>query len=451
MPEKEERIFKDYEIFKSKFSAIIAIISDQPSAVSLKMELGKVWDEVGSFMRNQGERICELEKENEKLHKLADRCLQVEDLSSQFIDDFFSTQKLLKAIHSTYNINSFCNVFIDTLSNYLPLNEFGIYLIEDNKPVLVYPDDISDEFRTEVEIDYEEGIIDWVIKEGYPVVLDDIHKPKHSDNFAFFIAPMLISGKPLGFFKAKTPKKCDEYTPAELEILDFMMSQASLALSNVRLIIDLTSTKDFLQNLMDTADDLIIVFDISGRILFINKAVEKFGHLRESLLDESMIKLIKSRDILEYLLDLTSFPLQEEIELFSSDEASVHTICNISAIRDFEGCIKEFIGVFKDVTTRRCAEFKKIESERLSAVAETAIAINHEMNNPLSIIMGQLYLALDKARKIGDSEIVNKLEIVDRNFRRMINIMKKLQNIQKADSTEYLDELRMIDLNSTSV
>ncbi len=451
MPDLTDSNFIQFQELKNRFLELIDSCKLDSNADAFKIEMGKFWDEVSSSLINYQYQVAALDEENIALKNAITKNIEAIEQASSFLHEFFTARKLINAIHSTYNIDSFCSVFIETLSQYIPLKYFGVYLIEDNTPIPVFPENISKYFHETVLNDWDEGVIDWIIKEGSPIILDDMNIPLDEVGEAFFIAPMVISGNPLGFIKAKTTKLKADFNQHEIDIISFLVSQASLALSNIRLIIDLTSTKDFLQNLMDNADDLIVAYDLSGRILFINKSVEKFGFQREKLLEEPLIKLVPSESKLEFLLNLKKFPVQEEIEITRPDGSKVHTICTISTVEDFEGNTKEYLAVFKDITSRRFQEDKKIASERMAAVAETAIAINHELNNPLAIIMGQLYLAKDQARLLRAGDLVNKLDIIDKNFRRVLNILKKLQNIQHAVSKEYFEELKMIDLNSASV
>jgi len=448
MTESRDNSEVQFQEFKDKFARLIQSVEADTDSASLKLEIGKLGDEISSSYLDLRNQIRTLQEENTELKSAINKGIEAIEQASVFLKDFFTARKLIKAIHSTYNIDSFCSVFVETLTQYIPLKQFGVYLIEENVPVPIYPENISIAFNEAVINEWDEGVIDWIIKGDHPVIIDDMNIPLGQSAEAVFIAPMVISGQTLGFIKAKTSKLKAEFNQYEIDIISFLVSQASLALLNIRLIVDLTSTRDFLQNLMDNADDLIVAYDASGRILFINKAVEKYNFSREKLLDESLVKLLASGTKLEHLLSLKKFPSQEEIEITCLDGRTAHTICTISAVADFEGNFKEFLAVFKDITSRYYQEGKRLAMERLAVVAETAIAINHELNNPLTIIMGQLYLAKDQARKLEAIDLVNRIDSIDKNFRRVINILKKLQNIQQITSKEYLEELKMIDLNS---
>jgi PAS domain S-box-containing protein len=438
----------EYDSLKTRFLKIVELLESNAGSADIKMELGAVWDEFGSLMRDKSYAMDKTMAENAELKARNDKLKQIQDTTTGFLNDFFTSQKLIKAIHSTYNIESFCNVFIETLSYYVPVSDFGFYLIEDNNPILIYPDHIDPFFHHGTLCDWDEGIAEWIFKEGHSIVLEDMDSAPSEELYSILISPMFLSGKPFGFIRIRTTKPKNDFSALELNVIEFLAGQASLALANIRLITDLTSTKDFLQNLMDNANDLIIAFDPSGRITFANKAVENCGFKREKILSTSVTSLFASPKPLKQILEFRRLPAQIEVEMYNPDGDLIPYICTVSAISDFEGGFKEYLGIFKDISSQRYKENKKIEYERLSVVAETAIAINYELNNPLSIIMGHVYMLYAKAREMNEPDLIEKIEIIDRNLRRVVKIINQLQNLQQASSTPYFDDLNMLDLKS---
>ena len=436
-----------YDSLREHFNKVITALSSDSEVSELKVTFGQLWDEAGKIIHNVNAELRDLREENSSLRDKLEDVRNVHEETGGFLSDFFTAQKILKTIHSTYNIESFCKVLIETISQYIPVKKSGVYIIEDSSPIQIYPDEIDELFHSYTMNDWDDGIVDWIMRDGSPMVIENIRDPEASDSESFLLAPMLVAGQPIGFIKTLVQKSKIEYTPVELNIISFLAGQAALALSNIRLIADLTSTKDFLQNLMDNANDLIISFDLSGRISFINRAVDNYGFRREKLVGDSLIRLLSSEQSLVDLLSIKDLPAQVEITINSPSGNECHTICTLSGIFDFEGELKEYLGIFKDMTSRRMIEDKKLESERLAVVAETAITINHELNNPMTIIMGRLYMAQEQARKLNDSELAEGLTVIDKNFRRMINIVKRLQTIQEVVSTQYYEDLNMIDLN----
>lgn len=92
------------------------------------------------------------------------------------------------------------------------------------------------------------------------------------------------------------------------------------------------------------------------------------------------------------------------------------------------------------------AEQELVRAERLAAVGELSVTLHHELNNPLMAAMAEVELAL------GDDSLPARhregLESAHTALQRLALRLKQSARIQRADATDYLDGLRMIDLGS---
>ncbi len=92
---------------------------------------------------------------------------------------------------------------------------------------------------------------------------------------------------------------------------------------------------------------------------------------------------------------------------------------------------------------------KASEVEKLNVIAEAAVALNHEINNPLTGIMGNLELMLDNFPD--DKEDVKKaMKVVLENSQKIADVVRKFQTIKKYVTTEYASKQPMLDLNKAS-
>lgn len=87
-----------------------------------------------------------------------------------------------------------------------------------------------------------------------------------------------------------------------------------------------------------------------------------------------------------------------------------------------------------------------IEKNRLSAVTETALALSHEINNPLLAIRGNLEL-VDSAQL--PDETKKRFVTVKENFERIREAMDKLVSLSKPASQIIYSNKRMIDLGKS--
>ena len=92
-----------------------------------------------------------------------------------------------------------------------------------------------------------------------------------------------------------------------------------------------------------------------------------------------------------------------------------------------------------------------IEMERFQVLAQTAASINHEINNPLTTVIGNLEL-LFMARPNMDKMIAQKLTTVLQEARRIAEITQKLRTIKRVVLEDYLPKTgeKMVDIESSS-
>jgi GAF domain-containing protein len=86
-----------------------------------------------------------------------------------------------------------------------------------------------------------------------------------------------------------------------------------------------------------------------------------------------------------------------------------------------------------------------VESERVKAIAQVVAAMNHEINNPLTIISGQAEL-LDL--RLGDGDMVarEKLDIIQQQVRRLGRVLSLLSQVRHPVAQAYPGGEQMLSL-----
>lgn len=88
-----------------------------------------------------------------------------------------------------------------------------------------------------------------------------------------------------------------------------------------------------------------------------------------------------------------------------------------------------------------------VDAERLEAITETAISVNHEINNPLTSILLSAQILL--AREGLDANTIEKLRIIEQNSMRIKNITEKLAQMVQPKSVPYVESIKMIDIRGS--
>ena len=96
----------------------------------------------------------------------------------------------------------------------------------------------------------------------------------------------------------------------------------------------------------------------------------------------------------------------------------------------------------------RDTQNKLVNAERKAAVTHMAIALSHEINNPLQNVMGYAELLAEKAPD-GDPDGEVYRILLD-NARRIRDIIRKIQNLRDVVETEYTRGRLMVDVDASS-
>jgi CheY-like chemotaxis protein len=96
----------------------------------------------------------------------------------------------------------------------------------------------------------------------------------------------------------------------------------------------------------------------------------------------------------------------------------------------------------------RKTQEKLIEKEKETAVVEMAGAASHELNQPLTAIMGNLQLAITKLSP--DDPLAEKLNRVLNQVERMVEIVKKIGQITRYRTKKYAENVKIVDINNST-
>ena len=90
---------------------------------------------------------------------------------------------------------------------------------------------------------------------------------------------------------------------------------------------------------------------------------------------------------------------------------------------DSAGNLKGFVGINKDITERRQMQEQMVIADRLASVGELAAGIAHELNNPLTGVIGFSQLLLDKEMP---DDVRQDMQVVHNEAQRAAQVVKNL-------------------------
>ena len=102
-----------------------------------------------------------------------------------------------------------------------------------------------------------------------------------------------------------------------------------------------------------------------------------------------------------------------------------------------------------EIGKSQAASIDQINKERLGAVQQTAVTMNHEINNPLTAILGNVQLVLMKRQDL-DEDLVAKLKTIEISALKIRDVTQKLLRLTSVRSVDYTEGTSMLDLSDES-
>jgi PAS domain S-box-containing protein len=158
----------------------------------------------------------------------------------------------------------------------------------------------------------------------------------------------------------------------------------------------LRKSEEKFRGVFETSRDFMYISSIDGKILDYNASARDFfgftdGEIKVmSIMDiyadpEERQKLIEALRAEEFLHNY-------EIKLKKRDGSLIDALATIVVRRDVDGKIVGFQGTVKDITRMKQMERQLQQVEKLSGLGTMISGIAHELNNPLTAIMGNAEL-----------------------------------------------------------
>jgi len=199
---------------------------------------------------------------------------------------------------------------------------------------------------------------------------------------------------------------------------------------------------------IDSLTDAVIALDTQNQVIYINKAGEKLtGRTLANAYKQPLKKLLLSWP--KQIMDIAQHPSVPTIKELSMDKNGKHSWYEIgsSPMRDSVGNLMGQVLLIHDVTGRIKAEEEKQEIERkaqmvsrLSTVGQMAAGICHEINNPLTAVIGYSDLLTTKDLPEG---VKQDLERILDGGRRVANVVRQLLAFARSDKPTR----EMVDIN----
>jgi PAS domain S-box-containing protein len=226
---------------------------------------------------------------------------------------------------------------------------------------------------------------------------------------------------------------------------------------------ELRSTKEFLERLIDSTVDAIIAADLKGRIILFNQGAERlFGYRARDVIQKKPVWELYGEDGARHIMRMlrsTSYggvgrleQTRREVRIASGEAVPVSMTASIVYEAEREVAT---VGIMADLRERIRMEQRLLDaqqklqlSEKQALVAELAGAAAHELNQPLTSIIG--YTQLIQRQSAADAPHLRAAGIILAEAERMAGIVKKIGKITKYETTDYVGSAKMIDIDKAT-
>jgi PAS domain S-box-containing protein len=225
----------------------------------------------------------------------------------------------------------------------------------------------------------------------------------------------------------------------------------------------LRQTKEFLERVIDSSADAIISTDRAGNVLLFNRAASRmFGYEPQAVIGSlnatALFPIGTPRAILRQLASRRQNG-RGRLEDFRLDvlarDGGLHPASLSAAFIIEDGSPAGVVGVLTDLRERlrmeqslQAAEYELREREKEAFVAELAGTTAHELNQPLTSIIG--YSELLKRSLPLDSPFTNAANVIIGEAGRMAEIVRRIGRITRYETKAYVGGARILDLERAS-
>ncbi len=225
---------------------------------------------------------------------------------------------------------------------------------------------------------------------------------------------------------------------------------------------ELNRTKEFLQRVIDSSVDAIVSADLEGNILLFNPAAERtYGFPADEVVGRRNVADLYPPGVARDVMQRIRSPAHGGVGVLEGFETALRgrngeriPVMLSAALIVHRGQVTGSVGVFRDLRHRLAMEARLAEAqhelaerEQRAFIAELAGATAHELNQPLTAVMG--YASLVQRQVEGDERVDHALAAILGEAERMAEIVRKIGRLTKHASKDYIGHTKIVDIEAS--
>ncbi|WP_022793036.1 GAF domain-containing sensor histidine kinase [Marinococcus halotolerans] len=370
--------------------------------------------------------IAELEKKNRKLEILSE---------------------VAKGFQVTGTMETSLQHILETIYELYPIDRVSLSLIEQGAMSLksVYPL-YAEDSAVGMHLPRKESLY-WKAIEQNMIVL---HEWDPADTYTFVeertlsalnlhyvcVIPLRIKASTIGVltFAAAERIECDQ---SDISFFRQLSDHIAVMMENARLYQEVYQGRKEWEETFQAVADLLILTDNDHRIVRCNQASYSFFDVSPEAVAGQRCHDLLFHDTEEFC------PIEESYngESMKNYQMTLKNgrVCDIQTypVRDGDGVMKGLLIYIKDVTARIKTEAQLQHSGKLAAIGEMAAGVAHELNSPLTAVIGNTQILQRSLKEEGPPR---ELAVaIERGGRRCQTIVQNLLSFSRPEKEESIE------------
>lgn len=305
--------------------------------------------------------------------------------------------EVMKSIKIDMSLGDILNNVVDKLRVLVHFDRLSLLSLHNDNLTLtnIYPED-SHYIKIGSAIPNEHSLY-WLALKNRQIIfqrLNDSYSSFYEKEYltvlhlrTILVLPIYSKNKGIGVLSIGRHDE-SEWGMDDLAFLEQLTDHLAVSIENAQLYNEVLRGKQEWEDTFKAVDDMILVFDKDLNVVQFNDSVKAFFDINEQSSDLPILE--ESCKILVRETFYSKKPGYREIYFQNNSTCELYTY----PVYNNEQQVYGVIAYIKDVTEKRKMEVQLLHSGKLAAIGEMAAGIAHELNSPLTAILGNSQLLL---------------------------------------------------------